>query len=300
MAYGFSGIYPEHADGIGIYTMYDGLEDEFGDIVGKARRGQELSAGDLGRAVGLTEREWARMEAYEWFPDPDLVGRIAEELGLDRKKLVGSAQKSFYPKYPMGKPLANSRVQMMILGDSFLMNGYLVGCHTSGKALCIDPGFDGEKILSVAERADLQIEQVVLTHGHHDHIGALEHVVRHTGARVYMNEEDLPLLGALSNVVDSTLSEGDIVGVGQLNFTVFATGGHTPGGLSLVGEEAAFVGDALFAGSLGGTRQKNAYQMQRDAVAEHILGLRDEMLLYPGHGPATTVGEERVHNPFFV
>ena len=58
---------------MGIYTMYDGLEDEFGDIIGKARRGQELSAEDLGRAVGLTEREWARMEGYEWIPDPDLV-----------------------------------------------------------------------------------------------------------------------------------------------------------------------------------------------------------------------------------
>ena len=118
--------------------------------------------------------------------------------------------------------------------------------------------------------------------------------------RVLLVREDLPLLGELCKVVDSTLSEGDIVGVGQLSFTVFATGGHTPGGLSLVGEEAAFVGDALFAGSLGGTRQQIAYQMQRDSVAEHILGLRDEVLLYPGHGPATTVVEERVHNPFFI
>ena len=139
--------------------MCDGLEDEFGDIIGKARRGQELSAEDLGRAVGLTEREWARMEGYEWIPDPDLVGRIAEELGLNRKKLVGSAQKSFYPMYPMGKPLAHSRVQMMILGDSFLMNGYLVGCHTSGKALCIDRALTGKRYFPLPREQNCKLSK---------------------------------------------------------------------------------------------------------------------------------------------
>ena len=187
----------------------------------------------------------------------------------------------------------------MILGHSFLMNGYLVGCSASGKALCVDPGFDAEKIRSVAEKADMQIEQIVLTHGHKDHIGALESVVRDTGARVYISREDLLLIGELGLLVDSTLSEGDIVGVGKLNFTVCATGGHTPGGLSLVGEEVAFVGDALFAGSLGGTGQQKAYVAQQDAVEQHILSLGEEVLLFPGHGPATTVGEERAHNPFF-
>ncbi len=280
--------------------MYKGLEDEFGDIVGKARRGQELSEEAVSRSVGVTQREWTRIERYEWVPEENLVVHIADVLGLSRKKLIESAQGEFYPKFPMGKPLKNTRVEMMILGNSFLVNGYLVGCNSSGKALCVDPGFDGEKIRNVAERADLQIEQVVLTHGHHDHIGALESVTRNTGARVHINREDLPLMGELNSLVDSTLSEGDIVGVGKLNFTVCATGGHTPGGLSLVGEEVAFVGDALFAGSLGGTRQRKAYEAQQDAVDRHILGLREEVLLFPGHGPATTVGEERAHNPFFL
>jgi len=280
--------------------LYKGLEDEFGDIVGKARRGQELSEEAVSRAVDVTQREWTRIERYEWVPEENLVARIADVLGLSHKKLIGSAQGKFYPKFPMGKPLKNTRVEMMILGHSFRVNGYLVGCNSSGKALCVDPGFDGEKIRHVAEMADLQIEQIVLTHGHHDHIGALESVTRDTGARVHINREDLPLMGELNSLVDSTLSEGDIVGVGKLNFTVCATGGHTPGGLSLVGEEVAFVGDALFAGSLGGTRQRKAYEAQQDAVDRHILGLREEVLLFPGHGPATTVGEERAHNPFFL
>ena len=279
--------------------MYKGLEDDFGDIVGKARRGQELSEEAVSRAVGVTQREWTRIERYEWIPEANLVGHIAGVLSLSPKKLIGSAQSAFYPGSPMGKPLKNARVEMMILGHSFLMNGYLVGCSASGKALCVDPGFDAEKIRSVAEKADMQIEQIVLTHGHKDHIGALESVVRDTGARVYISREDLLLIGELGLLVDSTLSEGDIVGVGKLNFTVCATGGHTPGGLSLVGEEVAFVGDALFAGSLGGTGQQKAYVAQQDAVEQHILSLGEEVLLFPGHGPATTVGEERAHNPFF-
>ena len=90
-----------------------------------------------------------------------------------------------------------------------------------------------------------------------------------------------------------------MVRVGEQSFRVAATPGHTPGGVSLIHDQIAFVGDALFAGSLGGTRRRTDYHRQRQAVADELLSLPEETTLYPGHGPATTVAEERENNPFF-
>ena len=107
-------------------------------------------------------------------------------------------------------------------------------------------------------------------------------------------------MGSLADQIVGELAEGDVVHVGQLRFEIRSTPGHTAGGISLVHEEMAFVGDALFAGSLGGTRSVGNYRMQRQAVAGKLLSLKANVALFPGHGPATTVREEQEHNPFFL
>ncbi len=279
--------------------MYEILEDEFGDVVGKARRGQEKDIAALAKGVGVETGDWERIENYQWTPGVETIAQIAVALGLDAEKLKTSAAARFFPQYPSGQKTAGIDVHMMILGSSFLMNGYLAGCSATRKALCIDPGFDAETILATAEQAGLEIEKIALTHGHHDHIGALEEVVKATGASVYISAGDRSLVGDLSPLITGELRVGESIGVGQLNFAIRATPGHTPGGMSLVGAGLAFVGDALFAGSLGGTRSKVNYDMQSRAVREELLSLADSTTLYPGHGPATTVGEEKVNNPFF-
>lgn len=279
--------------------MYDSLEDELGDIVAKARRGQQMEVEGLCRATGVDEADWQRLERCEWTPDASGIAKIAEALALDGPKLLTSAQRGFFPKQPAGASHGEIGVEMMVLGTSFLMNGYIISCRRTGRALCVDPGFDGAQIMATAARASLQIEQIILTHGHHDHIGALAEVQDATKASVYISAEDRSMLGALSERVDATIAEGDRVAVGSLSFAVCATGGHTPGGLSLVGHGIALVGDALFAGSLGGTRSRENYDKQRRAVAQHLLSLDGQTVLLPGHGPATTVGEERLNNPFF-
>lgn len=279
--------------------MYMQLEDEFGDVVGKARRGQELSTAELGASCGLSEQDVEAVEQYRLIPDADVIDGIAEFLGLHAGKLQASAGRGYFPRNPAGRPTEGVVVEMMVLGTDFLMNGYVVGCAETRQGAVIDPGFEAEKILDAVGTFGLEIGSVLLTHGHDDHTGALSEVCQATGATALIHEGDLALLGSLRNKIDGYLSDGQTLSVGNLQFHVARTSGHTPGGVSIIHEQFAFVGDALFAGSLGGTRRRSNYQAQRKAVLEHIIGLDERVILYPGHGPATTVAEERVGNPFF-
>ena len=280
--------------------MYTQLEDEFGDVVGKARRGQEMAVSALAERVGLTAGDIAKIEDYELVPAADTIERLAQALGLHPDKLQASAVQAFFPRHPAGRSMAGAQVEMMVLGSGFLMNGYIVGCAATGRAAIIDPGFDADKILQCLAASGLTVEQTLLTHGHQDHISALAEIGRATAAPARIHSGDLALMGSLADQIVGELEEGEVVHIGQLRFEVRSTPGHTAGGISLVHEEMAFVGDALFAGSLGGTRSVGNYRMQRQAVAEKLLALDANVALFPGHGPATTVGEEREHNPFFL
>ena len=280
--------------------MYTQLEDEFGDVVGKARRGQEIAVAALADRVGLTAGDIAKIEDYELVPAEDTIERLAQVLGLHPNKLQASAAQAFFPRNPAGRPISEAQVEMMVLGSGFLMNGYIVGCAATGQAAVIDPGFDPDKILQRLATSGLTVKQILLTHGHQDHISALAEIGRATSAPARIHSGDLALTGSLADQIAGELEEGAAVHIGKLRFEVRSTPGHTAGGISLVHEEMAFVGDALFAGSLGGTRSVVNYRMQRQAVAEKLLGLDANVALFPGHGPATTVGEEREHNPFFL
>ena len=279
--------------------MYTQLEDEFGDVVGKARRGQEIAVAALAERVGLTAGDIAKIEDYELVPAVDAIERLAQALRLHPGKLQASAAQAFFPRAPAGRSVAGAQVEMMVLGSGFLMNGYIVGCAATGRAAIIDPGFDADKILQRLAASGLTVEQILLTHGHQDHISALAEIGRATAAPARIHRGDLTLMGSLADQIEGELAEGEVVHIGQLRFEVSSTPGHTAGGISLVHEEMAFVGDALFAGSLGGTRSVGNYRMQRQAVAEKLLSLDANVALFPGHGPATTVGEERENNPFF-
>lgn len=279
--------------------MYDGLEDAFGDIVGKARRGQERTAAQVGAAAGLAARDVERVEAYEWIPDGAVVDRLAHALDLDPARLRASAAVGYFPAEPSGRPPAAARVCMLVLGTEMRMNGYVVACRQTGKAAVVDPGFQPERILDAARQLGAAVERVWLTHGHGDHVGQVEAILEATGATAAIAAPDLALAGPVGPRIEGRLVPGEPVHVGRLRFAVVDTSGHTPGGVSFVHEEFAFVGDALFAGSLGGTRRRSDYEGQRSRVAAGLLALPGATVLYPGHGPATTVAEERAHNPFF-
>lgn len=280
--------------------MYMQLEDHFGDVIAKARRGQELTIASVVGQAGLTQAELEYLESGQGAPTEAVVRRLAQCLGLAGDKLVASAAQKYFPLYPAGPPAEGLSVEMMVLGSDFLMNGYLVGCTETNKGVVIDPGFDAEKILRAIENAGLEIELILLTHGHHDHVGALSEICQATGAPALIDKEDLPLLGELRTKIEASIVEGEVFTVGRQSFEARRTPGHTPGGVCLVHSQMVFVGDAIFAGSMGGTRRRTDYDSLRGALAEKILCLDEKVVLYPGHGPATTVGEEQAHNPFFI
>ena len=148
--------------------LYSALEDELGDVVGKARRGQEMSVADLSRLTGIDSRVIESIEAYEPPNDSEIVQRLADVLVLDPGKLQTSAESGFFPAEPHAGGVRSSGLEvcMLVLGTDFLMNGYLAICRHTRQAAVIDPGFQAERILQAATDADAEIVKVWLTHGH--------------------------------------------------------------------------------------------------------------------------------------
>ncbi len=194
-------------------------------------------------------------------------------------------------------------------------NCYVVADDTSRQAAVVDPGGDGPRILAVIERLRLRVGLIVLTHTHFDHVGAVGVLRAATGAPIAVHETELEGLRAAKERAklfagldidespdpDRFLHDGEILQIGDHPLTVVATPGHSPGHVTLVGDGFALVGDVVFAGGIGRTDLPGGdYAVLMESIARRILTLPDETILYPGHGPATTVGRERRTNPFLV
>jgi len=200
-----------------------------------------------------------------------------------------------------------------LIVSPFQANCYLIGCEETRQGAVIDPGDEAPRILRAIERLGLDIRHVLLTHAHIDHIGAAAEVARVTGAPLALHRSDLPLLkagggGALFGLPtppykepDMWLEEGDEIGVGNYTLRVLFTPGHSPGHVTFYAPQAGvlFDGDVLFAGSIGRTDLPGgSFETLMASIAHKLMTLPDETVVYSGHGPATTIGRERVSNPF--
>lgn len=278
---------------------YDTLEDFFGDIVGKARRGLGLSEESLADAAGLSAGEIGRIEAYEFTPGEDGILALAGSLHLDGQKLTRIAN-GWVPEHG-NAPHDDARlsVERTILDAGMEVNAYALRCKATGEGAIVDAGGQAKRILALAERMHLKVTHVLLTHGHGDHVGALAEIAATTGARVCCCERDFGLLGSLKELVTDQVDDGWRTNVGRIAIDAVSLPGHTAGGIGYGADGVFFSGDALFAGSMGGALGP-AYTGQISAVTEKALSREEKTRVFPGHGPITSVAEELKHNPFFA
>ncbi len=271
------------------------LEDEFGDIIGKARRGQKLSQGQLATAVGITEAEIASMEKYTLKPTETQVYKIAHILNLDGTKLLAIATEQWKPE-PL-KQSDDSVFDVITISapvGGWPVNAYLLICRNTKDAAIIDTAAHPNLILQEIDTQKVNPTAILLTHSHRDHTDGLTQIQNATNCPTYIHKNE-PKPRSVNPLQE--LVHFDEVEVGNLKVTVLDTPGHTPGGCSFFTQTAAFVGDAIFAGSVGGPNI--SYKDEINSVRDNILSLPDEVRLFPGHGPPTTVGEEKLNNPFF-
>ncbi len=191
-------------------------------------------------------------------------------------------------------------------------NCFIVGCERTREAAVIDPGDEADRILRVLAESKLIVRVIINTHGHFDHVGANKPVKKATGAPLVIHPLDAPMLSQLETSAaswglhaeqspqpDRTVEDGDQIAFGTLTFDVFHTPGHTPGGISLYRSGHVFVGDTLFAGSIGRTDFPGGdFETLRDSIQGKLFKLDDNVRVYTGHGPETTIGEEKRNNPF--
>ena len=192
-------------------------------------------------------------------------------------------------------------------------NCYIIGCEKTKLGAVIDPGDEAERILEAVQDSGMKITQVLLTHAHFDHMGAADEVMKATGAPLGLHPDDLPLLnmggGAMlfglpsPPVPDASmrLEAGQEIAVGELRLRVLHTPGHTPGHVTFYepDEGAIFDGDVLFAQGMGRTDLPGgSYDTLMRSIQEGLMTLPDETVVYSGHGPETTIGQERVMNPW--
>jgi glyoxylase-like metal-dependent hydrolase (beta-lactamase superfamily II) len=204
-------------------------------------------------------------------------------------------------------------LKTLVVGP-FASNCYIVGSESNKRGIIIDPGAEAKLILRTVNDLGLTISLIVITHAHIDHIGALATVKEGTGAKFAIHEAEAAAgLGMFSRMLssmsggsfsqppkpDRLLKDEDKIEIDDLRFTVLHTPGHSPGGISLYGHGILFSGDTLFNHGIGRTDFPGcSYEQIMDSIQNKLMTLPDETIVYPGHGPATTIGEEKRGNPF--
>lgn len=265
------------------------LEDNFTDVIGKAQRGLGISDSQLAAKSGASMDAIRRVRDGHF--DRNTIERVAPILQLNPGALIDLAQEKYQPNEIKLDGLAQFNTPY----HDMQVNAYLIWDPTSREAIAFDSGATCSNILQFAKAHRLTIKLILLTHAHPDHVADLDRLAEATGAPAYLSSRE-SARGA------QPIDEGKSFKVGKLAIESRLTWGHSPGGMTFVvrglSHPVAVVGDSLFAGSMGGGNV--SYEAALKNNREKILTLPNETIICPGHGPMTTVGEEKAHNPFFA
>ena len=280
------------------------LEDDFCDIIKKARLGQSQSLAAIAQRAQIPEQELQYLEKGSRLPTRTEVQTLSQALGLRTQPLTDIAIHGWLPQSPPSWADQNGFV-MTVLGDigGYEVKGYILSDSGTAEAVLIDTGYNPRQMLTTLKNYNLTLTGVCLTHGHADHAGGLDRILDEWPVPVYLGEEDYNLLPWKPPQHSlSTPQNGQSIPVGTLNVECLATPGHTSGGFCYrvcrSNHELCFVGDTLFAGSVGRSNPFSLYPSHLTSVRNVVLQLAKKTVLLPGHGPATTVEEEHIHNPF--
>jgi glyoxylase-like metal-dependent hydrolase (beta-lactamase superfamily II) len=196
---------------------------------------------------------------------------------------------------------------------AFQENCYLLTDDRAGVCVLIDPGSEPDRLIAAVEDTGAEPQAIWVTHGHLDHVGAIAGLARRWKLPIHLHPLDQPLYAAASRqaaayglsmeqppAADRSLGDGDVLELGRFRFTVMHAPGHAPGHIVIHGHGLAFVGDCLFAGSIGRTDLPLSNPADLAKSLERIVTLPEETVVYPGHGPATTIGREMRSNPFLT
>jgi hydroxyacylglutathione hydrolase len=267
------------------------LEDNFTDVIGKAQRGLRLGDDELARAAGIPVADLRAVQKGEIRENTLLA--LAPRLGLERNALVALARREWYPEQPL---FARGFAMFNTAFEDMTVNSYLAWDSKTRLAAAFDTGASAQGMRDTITAEGLTLRYIFLTHTHPDHIADI-HRLADTGAEIWSSElEPLGRLGA------KTFQENAHFHLGELSIKTLITWGHSPGQTSYfisgLAWPLAIVGDSLFAGSMGGSATH--YEVQLRNNRQKLLKLPGDTVFACGHGPLTTLKQERRHNPFFA
>jgi hydroxyacylglutathione hydrolase len=270
------------------------LEDTFGDCLRKAMIGNHIDAAALAQRTGIDAHDITNWTKDRGVASADQARALAPVLRLDPERFAVRAADTWAPP-AIERPDVSRHEQ----DSAVISNGYVFFLE-NGDAALVDPAGTPAKLLRVLRDGGYRLRYIIATHKHNDHCDALAAVAReYPEAQIVMHPVDAPAIGALASKV-LPVRDGEKLPFGDTSIQMFHTPGHTDGSSSFLFNSTLFTGDMLFAGSVGGAYADTAtYDDILNRIRTKMFALADDTVIMPGHGPPSTIGLEKAHNPFF-
>ncbi|MFI5358283.1 MAG: MBL fold metallo-hydrolase [Opitutales bacterium] len=268
------------------------IEDNFNDVINKSQRGLKIADADLAARAGVSAEDLAAVKDGK--PIYAVIRRVARHLRLSPDALEALAKKAWYPEqpnFPRGFAMFNT------VFEDITVNSYLIWDSRTKQAAAFDTGSSAQAMLDTIHAEGLRLTHIFITHTHDDHIADLARLARESQAEVWASE-----LEPVDHPGAKTFKENAHFHLGELAIKTLFTWGHSPGMTSFyitgLSWPLAIVGDSIFASSMGGSPTHFEEQFRHNK--EKLLILPKDTVIASGHGPLTTLGQERLHNPFFA